>query len=503
MTGWCSWYYYFADVTEAEVMANVEALRAARPIAPLDVVQVDDGYQRAVGDWTRINDTFPSGMAALARRVREAGFRPGIWVAPFTVAANSRLADEHSEWLVQDKGRPAYAGANWQAALYGLDTTHPAAREWLRRLFSTLVETWGYDYLKLDFLYAGAVPGQRYNASATGAEALRHGLELIRSVVGERVYLVGCGCPLLSAVGLVDAMRIGPDVAPVWAEDSRGGVAGMEALGAPNTESAVRNIVQRAWMHPTMWTNDPDCLLARDQDTELTLDEVRALATAVGLCGGLTLISDPVARLSLERLELVARLLPPLRETARPSSYFAHGIPERVVAQIERPWGSWHLVGLFNQESRPRQVRVTWQELGLAKGAYHATEFWSETYLGCTDDGVALTLGPHGAGVLAIRGTQLKPFLLSTSFHISQGGAEVASWELEAEANRVRWTAHLGRSAAGVFMLWVPPHLTPRRLVSTARRAHWRHHEGDSAVVVVECEIADHAEFALELEGVS
>jgi alpha-galactosidase len=501
VTGWCSWYQYFASVTESNVLANLAALRAARPLAPLELIQIDDGYQRAVGDWTRINETFPSGMAPLAQRIREAGFRPGIWVAPFTVAANSRLAAEHPEWLVQQRGQPAFAGTNWQTTLYGLDTTHPGAREWLRRLFSTLVEGWGFDYLKLDFLYTGAVPGQRYNVAATGAEALRHGLELIRSAVGERVYLLGCGCPLLSAVGLVDAMRIGPDVAPVWSASAGSGALASDALTSPNTERAVHNILARAWMHPTLWTNDPDCVLARDRDTELTCDEVCTLATAAGLCGGITLISDAVPALTLERLKLVACLLPPLRETARPARYFEPGISERVVTQIERPWGSWLLVGLFNQASTPRQLRTAWHQLGLAPGAYHATEFWSGTYLGCSEEGAALTLAPHGAAVLAVHAAQTDPCLLSTSFHISQGGVEVASWEYEADSQRVRWTTRLGRSADGTFMLWMPPHLWPRRLVSTARNAHWRRHEGSSSVILVEAEIADHAEFALELES--
>jgi alpha-galactosidase len=277
-------------------------------------------------------------------------------------------------------------------------------------------------------------------------------------------------------------------------------VAPGDELTSPNTESAVRNTLLRAWMHRTLWTNDPDCLLARDVETELSTDEVRALATAIGLSGGTLMISDPVQRLSLERLGLIACLLPPLREVALPASYFEPGIPQRVSTRIDRPWGSWCLVGLFNQDDAPRQVRVAWHQLGLAAGAYHATEFWTHSYLGCSEQGVALTIEAHGAAVLAIHERQDQPQLLSTSFHISQGGVEVASWEYEEDSNRVRWTARLGRSAAGAFTLWIPAHLTPRRLVSTAHHAHWRRYEGSPTVILIETEIADHAEFALELE---
>jgi alpha-galactosidase len=500
LTGWCSWYHYFAGVSEADIRENLDALRSARGVTPVGVVQIDDGYQRAVGDWTSTNEKFPSGMGALARRIRDAGFRPGLWLAPFTVAAESRLAREHPEWLIRDdQGRPRDVGTNWDTTLHGLDTTHPGAREWLRRLFGTLVEEWGYDYLKLDFLVTGAMAGHRWAAGTTGAEALRNGLELIRSVVGGNVYLLGCGCPWLSGVGIFDAMRIGPDVAPYWSP--RLGLISLSLADTqtlPNTEGAVRNTLLRAWMHPTLWVNDPDCLLACEAGTELTAHEVRALASAIGLTGGMVLLSDRVSRLTLERLDLVARLLPPLRERAVPTSYLEPGIPEQVTVRLSRPWGSWLLVGLFNAAPDTREMRVAWDALGLEAGLYHATEFWSGSYLGASPDGAAVPVPGHGAAVLAVRAVLREPQLLSTSFHFSQGGAEIAAWDYEPEAARVRWVAALGRRAAGTFTLWLPAELVPARLVCTARAAHWHRRNGDQ--VVIEAEIEDRAEFVLELQ---
>ncbi|HEV2460194.1 MAG TPA: glycoside hydrolase family 36 protein, partial [Ktedonobacterales bacterium] len=155
--GWCSWYYYFAGVTEADVLENLAQARALRAALPFDIMQVDDGYQTAIGDWLSVNEKFPRGMRFLADRIREAGFRPGIWLAPFTVAANSRLAREHPDWLIHDdRGQTVFGGHNWDTDLYGLDTSHPSAREWLGRLFRIIVNEWGFDYLKLDFLVSGA-----------------------------------------------------------------------------------------------------------------------------------------------------------------------------------------------------------------------------------------------------------------------------------------------------------------------------------------------------------
>ena len=72
----------------------------------------------------------------------------------------------------------------------------------------TALRSYGFDYFKLDFLYAGALGG---------LEEYRHGLPaVIRDAVGPEAYVLGCGAPILPSVGLVDAMRVSPDVAPVY-----------------------------------------------------------------------------------------------------------------------------------------------------------------------------------------------------------------------------------------------------------------------------------------------
>jgi alpha-galactosidase len=500
VAGWCSWYYYFTKVTEADVLANLQMLRQQRATLPLGVLQIDDGYQKAVGDWTQANEKFPGGMKSLAECIRDAGFRPGLWLAPFTAAETSRLARDHADWLVQDAaGRPSEAGYNWKTTLYGLDTTHPEARDWLRRLFETLVEHWGFDYLKLDFLVTGALHGKRWAPSATRAAALREGLELIRSVVGDNVYMVGCGCPWPSGIGIFDAMRIGSDVDPVWSLEAQyPALDSADAVMQPSARNSLRNSLTRAWMHPALWTNDPDCLLARGTETQLSLPQVQALATAIGLTGGTLLLSDDMRTLWPERANLAACLLPPLRERALPTNYFGAGVPETIVTKVERSWGTWWLAGLFSNDPVTSERTVSWNALGMPAGAYHAYEFWSGKYVGLSDDSVSVSLPPHGAAVLALRPSGTQPLLLSTSFHISQGGAEIEDWSYDEGTSQVRWIARLGRYAAGSFTLLLPPNLDAIRLTSTARVAHCRHER--DGLYVVDAEVQDHATFTLELE---
>ncbi|HLX06080.1 MAG TPA: hypothetical protein VKR28_11120, partial [Candidatus Binatus sp.] len=72
--GWCSWYHYFHAITEDALRANLKSLEAMRSEFPLDIVQLDDGFQSALGDWDTTNAMFPGGLKKIAGEIRAAGF---------------------------------------------------------------------------------------------------------------------------------------------------------------------------------------------------------------------------------------------------------------------------------------------------------------------------------------------------------------------------------------------------------------------------------------------
>jgi alpha-galactosidase len=304
LVGWCSWYQYFSEVTEADVRANL-ARAAGWPFA---VFQVDDGYQRAIGDWLLPNERFPGGLEALAADIRMRAPYPGIWLAPFLAAPDSAVLAEHPDWVpTHASGRPLVGSVNppWGGAVLALDTTRPEVLAHLEATAAALVAM-GYRYLKLDFTYAPAVPGRYADPSRTPAQRVRAGMEAIRRGAGERTFLLGCGLPLGAGIGVVDGMRIGPDVAPWWEpQDAFPGYA--EA--APSTLNAWRGTLVRSAFHRRLWLNDPDCLMLRSADTDLTPEAVRAWALAVGQSGGMALVSDDLALLDGDARQLLREVM--------------------------------------------------------------------------------------------------------------------------------------------------------------------------------------------------
>jgi alpha-galactosidase len=178
-----------------------------------------------------------------------------------------------------------------------LDVTHPDAAAYLSRVLRAM-RSWGFDYFKIDFMYAGAIEGRRHE-DVTGVRAYQRGLRLIRDAIGPDALLLGCGAPILPSVGLVDAMRVGPDIATGY--EPAGG-----NLSLPSQRGAARNTVARAWQQGRFWVNDPDCLLARPG-----VQRREDWAALVEGYGGLRSSGDGLRSLDAWGLETTRRLLIP------------------------------------------------------------------------------------------------------------------------------------------------------------------------------------------------
>jgi len=272
---WCSWYSLYTAIDESilhRIFDDVGDL-------PFDVLQVDDGWQLSIGDW-EANRKFPSGMNALADKVRSTGRKAGLWLAPLIAVESSRLFREHPDWFLRNEnGKFVSAGFNWGEQLFALDTSHPAVREWLSALMKQ-VRAWGFDYLKLDFLYAGALPGKRFTDTPR-EDTYRQALKILREAMGHDAYFLACGAPILPSLGLCDALRIGPDVSGKW-EDPRDTTL-LYNFTTPGTRNAIRTSVNRLWLQPLVAV-DPDVAYFIEQENALSLEQKQLLQDLALIC---------------------------------------------------------------------------------------------------------------------------------------------------------------------------------------------------------------------------
>lgn len=271
---WCSWYSFYKEINEKKIRRVLSDLGDL----PFDVIQIDDGWQVAPGDWIP-NAKFPGGMDGIAASIRATGRRAGLWIAPLCVGEGSSVFRNHPDWLVKGfDGKPVSAGFEWGGNTFALDATHPEAAKWLESVIRTAVN-WGYDYLKLDFLYAGALPGKRHTDMPREA-AYRHALEIMRRAAGD-AYLLVCGSPILPSLGLCDAMRVGPDVANAW--DSRMYSYLLYNQTTPGVKNAIRTTLNRLWLKPLVQV-DPDVAFFHESQS-LTAEQRQLFQDLTEICG--------------------------------------------------------------------------------------------------------------------------------------------------------------------------------------------------------------------------
>lgn len=405
-SGWCSWYHFYGKETFKEVASCAEELADSPLASSLRTIQIDDGWNReasgnfpdAWGDWEAHPDKFPAGMAAAARQIHGLGFRAGLWLAPLAVAKKSRFFVEHPEWLVQQRDpdtgnlKPVPTG---NPDIFQLDCTHPSALEWLKETFRRVFNEWGFDYIKIDFLHYGAIEGGiRHDPSATSIEAYRRGLQAINDVAGADKFILGCGAPLLASIGLVDGMRIGPDVGARWLFDP-----GWPdwPVGNCSIRAAAITSLWSQWMHNRWWQNDPDCLLVRDTapryehdffsrlEKDVAVKTPNYLATPLGLnmdeaglwtrliwmSGGMTLLSEVWSELPADRRELLTECFKAHERSVSVLNWFELDNTSILIAD-----GKPFLAGLFNFGDVSCCPEIPAEKLGLS-GRWSLRERWS------------------------------------------------------------------------------------------------------------------------------
>ena len=295
ISGYSSWYNRYQDINAAAIRQDLSG--CCRILEKNDLFQIDDGWEPFIGDWLEADSAkFPEGMKKMVDEIHGDGFRAGLWLAPFVAEEKSDVYRNHQDWFLKVNGDNWKAGSNW-SGFYSLDIDHPEVREYLEKVFKRVFDEWGFDLVKLDFLYAAAPFGNE-NESRAGRRI--RACKWLRELCGDKLIL-GCGVPVMPAFGLFDYCRISCDVSLDWDDRMYMRIIHRERV---STKNAVNNILTRRMLNGRAYLSDPDVFFLRSENIRLSEQEKEDLAKLDALLGGVFLTSDDPSRYTDEMISL-------------------------------------------------------------------------------------------------------------------------------------------------------------------------------------------------------
>ncbi len=279
--GYTSWYNHYQNINEKLIMDSLDSLDSR-----FNLFQIDDGYEEYVGDWLNVDkNKFPNGLKPIVDKIHNKGFKAGIWLAPFVVEEKSQIYNEHKDWVMKVDGNPVKCGSNW-SGFYALDIYNIEVRDYIKKSLEYFIDL-GFDFFKLDFLYAVTLP--RYY-DKTKAMATDIAYKFIRDILGDRLIL-GCGAIPVSSAQYFDYLRVGPDVSLLFDDVWYMKYAHRERI---STKITLQNTIYRSIFNRHMFLNDPDVFLLRDDNIELTNEQKYAILTIDALFVSVLMTSDNI-----------------------------------------------------------------------------------------------------------------------------------------------------------------------------------------------------------------
>ena len=372
-TGWCSWYCFGPRVTAKQVLDNLDFIAKHTP--GLRYVQIDDGYQPAMGDWLDTGAAFGGDVQGVLKQIRERGFEPAIWVAPFVAEETSKVFQQHPDWFVKDadgkllrSDRVTFGG--WRRGpWYVLDGTHPEVQKHFEKFFRIMKHEWGCTYFKLDANFWGAIHGGRFHdPRATRIEAYRRGMKAILRGV-EDSFVLGCNHPIWPSLGLIHGSRSSNDIKRTW----------------ERIETTARQNLSRNWQNGRLWWNDSDAIVLTG---DLPDNEFQFHATAIYASGGMILSGDDLTKISANKLAMLRKLQPPAAVAARFEDDSFRVGRMRV--------GKREVVSVLNWTNVPQDISIR------LKRRSRITDFWNDAALGTHSDTFVIKQMPARSGRLLI-----------------------------------------------------------------------------------------------------
>lgn len=305
-SAWTSWYKYQQNISAEILHKELDALESNK--SP-ELFQIDDGYQKRIGDWLDFKEDLKTELKPICNKIKQKGMIAGIWLAPFVVEPSSAIYKNHPDWISKDSsGKPIKLGYNgvWKCWYYGLDIYKAEVQNYLLKVFHVLKNEFGFELFKVDFLFAACINPPK---GVSKAQAMTFGMEfLYRATNG--ASLLSCGVPLASSFGIADISRIGPDTHLQWDFTLLKNIGKRER---PSNFLALHTIINR-YILKAFTALDPDVYILRANNREeglkLNHEQKRTHVFVANLFGDVQFTSDTVAKYDGEQKKLLEETEP-------------------------------------------------------------------------------------------------------------------------------------------------------------------------------------------------
>lgn len=401
--GWNSWDYYAGAITRKDMDENIDVCK--RNFGDrIKYIVIDEGWECMWGVW-QPNWKFPEGLTSYCQKVKEAGYIPGIWTAPLMVCVYTPLYRNHPDWFVSDADGNVHLRTLAYGSMAQLDITHGEVQDHLRSVYTTLRGN-GFEYFKCDFAHMVLEAEQFHDPSVGRADIIRMLFQLIRESIGDDSYLLSCGPPFESVIGIADAFRTGGDVHNYWG----------------HIIQTCRTFLARWWMQGSIGNVDPDFAIVRCGETtddpqlsrrnpvkprnlgshwtngaQMNLEEAKVLAMAVYMTGGDIFLSDAIDKLNEAGIDVLKKIMPPLPAPAKPLNLFSRDGMSLPILIAET--NDEFIVAAFNLTDDPQTQTIN---PDFVKTPTDALDFWTNEPVRI-DQPLQILLSPRSAKALKFK----------------------------------------------------------------------------------------------------
>ena len=144
-----NWEATYFDFNEDKIVAMASKAKKLG----FELFVLDDGWfgkrdddKTSLGDWFPNLDKLPNGVKGLGERVVKEDIRFGLWFEPEMISKNSKLYEEHPDWILGVKNRRLSMGRNQ----YILDLSKPEVRKYIVDILSERFSEAPISYVKWD-----------------------------------------------------------------------------------------------------------------------------------------------------------------------------------------------------------------------------------------------------------------------------------------------------------------------------------------------------------------